>query len=396
MKKNQISLLILLLTFPGIFISGCSYFPIQTAAPYIKNLYRRIPYKMDGRYRVINIFYATSRKVEKKKNFLASFLPELGEKNSYGKMDIKINPRLRIGKMHPAGLKRRGMMKITNPEEMGDDSFIRQLADAVANSPHNSLLVLAFGYKDNFEMTAMKAAYFAYFLDVNTPVLLFDWPGDQPVSISGYEKAKSLAVKAGPHMGNLLTKIVREIKPQKLWVESSSLGCQVVCSAFEYMNKYEDLADSDFEIDHVVLSAPDVSEKEFDDSFRDEITALTRYMTTYVSSDDEALLLSGIIAGEKKLGRQVIKPDAHVKSHAQFEEMKNLVCLKSLCPDKISLVDVTPINRASSRHGYYLESPDFFDDFYIRILGKKPTLNRRLYLVTVKDRIDCWVLLGGK
>jgi len=396
MKEKRFLSPVLLFTFLGIFLSGCSYFPIQTATPYIKDLYRRIPYKLDGRYRVINIFYATCRDVKEGKDFSSRFLPELGEKMSYGKMDIKVNPRLKIGRMQPESLKRRGMIEMKDIEEIGSDNFMPQLAEAVKNSPHNSLLVLTFGYKDDFEITAIKAAYFAYLLDVNTPVLLFDWPGDQPVTIGGYRKAKALAEKSGPYMCGLLGKIVREVKPQKLWLEASSLGAQVVCSAFGSMCKHKDLADPDFEIDHVILSAPDVNAEEFDDAFRDEISALTRYLTMYVSSDDEALLLSGIIDGEKKLGRQTIKPTEHVKDHDQFEEMKNLMYLKSLQPDRISLVDVTPVNNASNYHGYYLESPDYFDDFYIRILGKQPTLNRQLYLIKVKEKVDCWVLMGER
>ncbi len=396
MKKNRFLFSTLLITFLGVFLQGCSYFPIQTAAPYVKDLYRRIPYKLDGRYRVINIFYATCRDIGEGKNFSSCFLPKIGEDISYGKMDIKVDPGLKIGRMRPAALKRRGMIKMDDLEKMKTDDFISELQEAVKNSPHNSLLVLTFGYKDDFEVTAIKAAYFAYLLDVNTPVLLFDWPGNQPVSLEGYGKARKLAEKSGPYLCNLMGKIVREVRPQKLWLASSSLGAQVVCSAFGSMCKSSDFADSDFEIDHVILSAPDVAEGEFDSDFKDEIASLTRFLTAYVSSDDEALLLSGIIDGERKLGRQVIKPSESVKSHKQFEEMKNLMYLKSLQPDKISLVDVTPVNNASARHGYYLESPDYFDDFYIRILGRQPNLNRRLYLFKVKKKTDYWVLLGPR
>ncbi|MGB2706236.1 MAG: alpha/beta hydrolase [Candidatus Omnitrophota bacterium] len=395
MKKKPI-FITASLVFLGVLLSGCAYFPIQTAAPYIKDLYRRIPYKIDGRYRVIEIFYATSRVVEGGADLSSSFLPELAEETSYGRMNIKVDPRLKIGRMRPAGLKKRGMIEMQDVSELGSGDFMQQLGAAVKNSPHNSLLVVAFGYKDDFEITAIKAAYFAYLLDVNTPVLLFDWPGDQPVSIGGYKKAKSLAAASGPYLGELLARIVREIRPQRIWIQSSSLACQVVCSAFEHLYKYKDFADSDFEIDHVILSAPDVDADEFDETFKDEIAALTRHLTSYVSSDDEVLLLSGIIDGEKKLGRHVIKPTEHVRDHREFEEMKDLLYLKSLHPDKIALVDVTPINRASYRHGYYLESPEFFDDFYSRIISEQPTVNRRLYLMRVKDKVDCWVLLGGR
>ena len=98
------------------------------------------------------------------------------------------------------------------------------------------------------------------------------------------------------------------------------------------------------------------------------------------------MLISGWIDGEKKYGLQ------RVKKHQQYEEMKDLMYLKSLHPDKFSVVDVTPINTASYRHGYYLEEPVYFDDIYIRIMGKNPHKNRRLFLMKAKDKTDYWVL----
>ena len=70
--------------------------------------------------------------------------------------------------------------------------------------------------------------------------------------------------------------------------------------------------------------------------------------------------------------------------------------LKSLDPEKITVIDVTPINNASFKHGYYLESPEFFDDCYMRIFDKEPNTNRRLYLLKAKDDTDYWVLQGSK
>lgn len=135
MKENHIFSIAASLVFLAVFLSGCSYFPIQTAAPYIKDIYRRIPYTIDGRYRVISIFYATSRKIEKGEDFSSSFLPELGDKTSYGKMNIKVDPRLRIGRMQPAGLKKRGMIEMADLEEMESDNFMQRLDEAVKNSP---------------------------------------------------------------------------------------------------------------------------------------------------------------------------------------------------------------------------------------------------------------------
>ena len=361
---------------------------MQPSTSYLCHLYRRIPYETEGDYRVIDIFYATSREIKGKADLARSFKPRLGTGVSYGSVNVKIDPRLTIGKMLPHWYKRSGIIGLQKIRPTKREIFMKELKDAVGASPHKSLLVLVQGYKDNFEYTAIKASYFAYLLDVNTPVLIFDWPGDQSVSIGGYMKARKMARDSGPYLGKLLAEIEREIKPGKLWVEASSLGGQVVCNAFEYMYKHEDLADPETEIDHVILSAPDVAEKEFDDQFRKEITALSGKLTTYVSSDDEALLLSGIIDGKKKLGRQNIR----IKDCEQLDEAKGMLYLKSLDPDRIAVVDVTPINSASYKHGYYLEAPEYFDDFYLRIFGKHPHVNRRLYLLKYKGEADYWIL----
>ena len=73
-----------------------------------------------------------------------------------------------------------------------------------------------------------------------------------------------------------------------------------------------------------------------------------------------------------------------------------MLYLKSLDPEKVMLIDVTPINTASFKHGYYIESPDFYDDFYARLFAKRPNVRRRLYLLKSEDGTDYWVLKGNK
>ena len=373
----------------GLLLSGCASLPFQDTKAYFYNLYKRIPYKTDGNYRVIDIFYATDRNVESINDQSPIFGSDLAKEMTYGELNVKISPGVTIGTMLPNRLKRHGVIGVQEVSKLSDKDFIAKLSEAVAASPHKSLMVMIFGYKDNFEATAIKASYFAYLLDLNTPILVFDWPGDQSISIGGYLKAQGYAKDSGPYLGELLVKVIRQVKPDKLWVNASSLGCQVVCDAFDYMYKFPDMADPDYEIDHVVLSAPDVGQKEFNEQFKKELSSMAKKLTTYVSSNDDALLMSALINNEERLGRQRGKePD-------QMDEARDILYLKSLDPDKITLVDVTPINKASYGHGYYLESPEFYDDFYMRILDKEPNVNRRLYLLKFKGNTDYWVLQGG-
>ncbi|MBL7157260.1 MAG: alpha/beta hydrolase [Candidatus Omnitrophica bacterium] len=374
-----------------LFLAGCSSVPIRLSESYLTtHLYKRIPYKTEGKYRVVDIFYATSRDVKPEENTLDYFAPKIGQNTSYGYVEAKIDPRLTIGKMLPAWYKRHSVVGVQKFVPLEKETFLSSLSSVVKDSPHKSVLVLVFGYKDSFEYTAIKAAYYSYLLDINTPIVLFDWPGDQPVSIGGYSKARKYAIDSGAHLAAVLCGIIREVKPKRLWIESSSLGCQVVCSAFEQMCKDSTFADSDTEIEHVILSAPDVSDKEFNEEFKKEITALSKRITTYVSSNDEALLLTGFLDGEKKLGRETVRKI----DPEQIAEAKDILYIKSLIPDKVALVDVTHVNKASYKHGYYLESPEYFDDLYLRILEEPPHKNRRLYLLKYKGDTDYWVLKG--
>ena len=368
-----------------IFLSGCSSVPIKTTQNYsLEDLYKRISYRTEGRYRVVNIFYATSREIDYTSAGSPDFKPKLAKETTYGTLDMKIDPRVTIGTMLPEEIKKNGLVEMEDAKRLDAANFTKELSEAVKASPHKSVLVLIFGYKDGFEANAIKAAYFAYLLDVDTPILLFDWPGDMPVGISGYLKAESLASASGPYLADVIAKVVREVKPEKLWIEASSLGCQVVCDAFDQLYKYPDFSDPDLEIDHILLAAPDVSQNQFNDKFKKEFDVMSKKLTAYVSSDDDALLMSGIINDDTRLGRAKLR----IKDPEQLEEGKELLYLKSLEPDRFTVIDVTPINNASFKHGYYLECPEFYDDFYMRILDAKPNINRCLYLLKSKTGSD--------
>lgn len=368
-----------------LFLNGCASID-RTADTYMKDLYKRIPYVVSENYRVLDVFYATTRMHEDESEKTLPFNADLADKKSFGSMSVKIDPSLTIGKMLPKQLKARSKMGVKTNQIMDEKDFVAELSSKVAASPNRSLLVLVFGYKDNFEENAIKAAWFAYMLDVNTPVLLFDWPGDQSLSISGYNRARHYAEASGPALGELLIKIDREIKPDKLWLKGSSLGCETICDAFEHIYQYEEMRDDDAKITEVIIAAPDVSEDDFKEKFGRHIAAFTERLTVYVSSDDDALLMSGLLSGHKRLGRQKIR-DA-----AQFEEAKDLLLIKSQHPGKVTFIDVTPINNSSFNHGYYLECPEFFDDLYARVHGQGSSANRRLYLLKYKGEVDYWVM----
>jgi esterase/lipase superfamily enzyme len=229
-------------------------------------------------------------------------------------------------------------------------------------------------------------------LDINAPTLLFDWPGNQGSSLSGYRRAQRVAEASGAELAETLKLIIREIQPARLWLIANSMGGQVVADAFSLLYREADLADAETEIEDVVLTAPDIDKEEFNDQFKREIDALARNLTVYVSANDRALLMSrwlnrGRRAGESSL--DTLNPD-------QLEEAAAVMELVDPDSETVTLVDVTPVNRTRNFHNFSLETPEFFDDLFLRLTNAETPRNRLRYQFQTPDGRVYHVLTRGR
>ena len=170
------------------------------------------------------------------------------------------------------------------------------------------------------------------------------------------------------------------------------MGAQVVADAFSLMYEDAALADAEKEFEDVVLTAPDVDHEEFDSQFKEEINALTRNFTVYVSSNDRALLISRIINSGRRRGQSTLdtmNPD-------QLEVAARIADLVDADSDLVTLVDVTPINRTRNFHNFSLETPEFFDDLFLRLTNEDTPRSRTQYQIRTPDGRVYWVLTRGR
>ncbi len=131
---------------------------------------------------------------------------------------------------------------------------------------------------------------------------------------------------------------------------------------------------------------------EFNERFKQDLAALARHTTLYVSSNDRALLLSRLVNRERRLGESSLSVDT-AELIGEVEELMGLVEADS---DHVELVDVTPVNRTRNFHNFSLEVPEFFDDIYLRLANPETPLNRlrfefrtpegKRYSVLTRDR----------
>ena len=102
--------------------------------------------------------------------------------------------------------------------------------------------------------------------------------------------------------------------------------------------------------------------------------------------------MSRILNRERRLGQSTVdlsNPDQSEEAAKAFE----LVVPES---DLVTLVDVTPVNRTRNFHNFSLETPEFFDDLYLRLTNPQAPRTRLQYRVVSKSGAEYWVLTRGR
>jgi esterase/lipase superfamily enzyme len=310
---------------------------------------------------------------------------------SFGTFDVSIEPSLGLGMIiNPTDWFQNEEISLASIRQQEREAFVQSLRSYVESSPKRSLLIVIHGFRERFESALRKTAFVASVLDIDTPVLVFDWPGDQGSSLRGYNAARQVATESGAALAELLELIVRDVQPDKLSLIANSMGGQVVVDAFSILFEDPEFGDPDPELDHIFLTAPDVDHAEFNARFRQEIRAMAEDLTVYVSSNDRALLMSRVINRGLRAGESTLSPD-------QLEEAAAIAGLVEPDSDLVTLVDVTPVNRTRNFHNFSLETPEFFDDLFLRLtLDESTPPNRLIYRVATADGTVYWVLTRGR
>ncbi|MBW1844211.1 MAG: alpha/beta fold hydrolase [Deltaproteobacteria bacterium] len=354
-------------------------------------LFRRMTVAQLAEQGTYRYFFVTNRSQERGEGPIEErFGADREEALKFGWFDAKIQPTVGLGMLvNPTEWFQNEEINLQKIQKLEEDAFVEQLAGLVSDSPDRSLLVVVHGYREAFPSALRKTAFFGHVLDLNSPVLLFDWPGNQGGSLGGYRRAREVAEASGADLARTLELIVRKVRPVRLWIVANSMGGQVVVDAFSVLYQNAEFADSETEIEEVVLTAPDVDHEKFDQQFKQEIIALANNLTVYVSSNDRALVLSRLVNRAKRRGESTLTPD-------QLEEAIRVAELIDPDSERVTLVDVTPVNRTRNFHYFSLETPEFFDDLYLRLTNETPPRSRLLYRVKTPDGAYYWVLTRGR
>ncbi len=338
-------------------------------------------------------FYATNRRPGTADGAIDErFSSEREELLKFGAFDTKIEPTLGLGMViNPSDWFLNEEIRMKDVQALERQAFVAQLREQVEASPRRSLLIVVHGFREGFPGALHKTAFLSHVLDIDTPVLLFDWPGNQGSSLRGYRRARRVAEASGAELAATLKLVIGDVRPARLWLMANSMGGQVVADAFHQLVRDADFADTQTEIENVMLTAPDVDHDEFNNQFKREIKALADNVTVYVSSNDRALLVSRILNRGRRLGESTLDPS----NPGQVEQAARVSELLEPGDDQLVLVDVTPVNRTRNFHNFSLETPEFFDDLFLRFIGTALPESRELYPIQTPNGGLYFVLTRG-
>ena len=257
--KKRISIAVLgALIIGGIWFYYVYFMSTSAAVRHAEEfLFRRMTVSQLAQQGEYRHFFVTNRVLESGEAPLEDrFTTERQGALGFGYFDTSIEPSLGLGMIiNPTDWFQNEEIQLSAIRELDESGFIERLGSYVNDSPKRSLLIVVHGFREGFPSALRKTAFIASVLDINTPVLVFDWPGDQGSSLRGYRQARTVAQASGGDLARLIEIIVREIGPDHLSLIANSMGGQVVTGAFSVLYANADLADAEQELDHVVLTA---------------------------------------------------------------------------------------------------------------------------------------------
>ena len=339
-------------------------------------------------------FYASNRQLNDSGVSLENrYLSSRAETLNFGHFDVRVEPSLGIGMLvNPSEWLINEEIQLLSVQARERASFIEALREQVERSPERSLLLVIHGFRESYPSALRKTAFLSHVLDIDTPMLLFDWPGDQGSSLRGYRRARQVAIESAAELAETLRLISDEVQPERLWLLANSMGAQVVVHAMNQLYQDQGFSDAGTEIEHVVLTAADSDHSAFNQQFKHEMASLADRVTVYVSSNDRALFASRLINRGQRLGESTFdpgNPDMTLAARSFAELLENNT-------HRLALVDVTPVNRTRNFHNFSLETPEFFDDLFLRLTQVDPPLTRELYPVLTPEGKHYFILTRSR
>ena len=294
--------------------------------------------------RQVDLFYVTNRAPESDGN--RYFSGARGDIN-FGITHVSLPPGHVMGRHEEPSLLKfetghdaNKHIKLLDVTRMSRDDFAGRLADAVAASPGNKLMIFVHGYNVEFPEAARTVAQFAADLKFNGPVVLFSWPSQG--SLTGYTVDETNAEWAQIHFQELMTALLERIPVQHIYLVGHSMGNRIIGRAMVSLAN-ERLESDMLRFREIIMIAPDIDTEVFRMDMAPRLARTGIHMTLYAASSDRALLASKAFHGYPRAG----------------ESGDGLVVIEGL-----ETIDASDASGGILGHSYFAEDRRMMEDIY--------------------------------
>lgn len=233
----------------------------------------------------------------------------------------------------------------------GSEAFRARLAAKVAALPkgRRSVAVIVHGFNNDFDESVFRATQIVHDTGYDGVPVLFTWASRGSVFDYVYDRDSATIARDG--LEDLL-RIASQSGVEDLYIFAHSMGTWSTIEALRQA-KIADNGDFGGKLRTVILAAPDIDV----DVFKSEMQVIGRPKYPFVlfsSSDDQALWMSGLIAGEKpRLGAYTEDKKAIADLGVIVIDLSATAATDSLAHNKFAVALPDFVNRLGDRlkHG---------------------------------------------
>lgn len=334
-----------------------------------------MPTPPEESHAVVKVFYATDREPTGSTTPAGFYGRKQSERLSYGVCQVRIPmdtvvaswraPRSGIPSSSRIRTKHAVLLSVA-PE--GQDAFFGKLQTAAA--PARTALVFVHGYNVTFEEAARRMGQLAYDLKIDAPVL-YSWPSSGVLLVSpssrslGYTADATNAQVTVPRLEEFLREVAERSGASEIHLVAHSMGNLAMTQALDRI-----AARPGPSFSQVVLAAPDIDARVFVEQFVTGVTQVSRHVTLYASSKDEALRASKAVNGGRRAG----------------DSGDDVTVVPGIDTVDVSAVDT----RLGIHHSYYGDNDSVVSDLFYVLRGKSPDERARLKK-EFKGTLPYWV-----
>ncbi|TWT31860.1 alpha/beta hydrolase [Blastopirellula retiformator] len=213
------------------------------------------------------------------------------------------------------------------------------------------ILIFVHGYNVPFASAAKRTAQLKVDLNIDGEAFFFSWPshGDLSRYLADEDNAR---LSATPFQEMLHT-ICDPFPNARIHIVGHSMGTRIIHESIRQL--YAETSPTLNALDSLVLAAPDIDRRQFHMELEKIVSQINLPITLYASANDKALILSGQLHNNSRLGDVAPEP---------------------VVMPGVETIDCSMVDTDFLGHGYYGDSDDLLKDLFQVIRDDRPARRR--------------------